>query len=326
MSLTQNTENKSFISKEDYQKLIKTRIIQKNLVHFQNFPDSLADENLLIQKEYFGQFGKILKIVLIKKNELKSKSNSAYITFSNKEEAAYAILVMDSLIIENNLVRAFFGTSKYCIHFLNNIECYNKEKCMYVHSFANDNEILGNSKFSYDEHLKLAKKIINFGSIENRNFVMNLNINFFTVFPNIKSIYLKEDFFSELNTNYSSSYNNNTSESFSSCDSNKNIFYLRNNLNDNFGLFRYKDESRYFNKSNNYYNNNNNFISNNFDVSESLKNLIDDIFIRMNFFKKFDKYYPFQKALMEFCKKKYGLINDSWIDNEFINHNIDERL
>ena len=327
MSNSQNSESKYFISKEDYQKLVKTRIIQKNLVHFQNFPDSLADENILIQQEYFGQFGKILKIVLIKRNELKSKSNSAYITFSTNEEAAYAILVMDSLIIENNLVRAFFGTSKYCIHFLNNIECYNKEKCMYVHSFANDNEILGNSKFGYDEHLKLAKKIINFGSFENRNFVMNLNINFYTIFPNIKSIYLKEDYFSELNTNYSSSFNNNTSESFSSCDSNKNVFYLRNNLNDNFGLFKYKDESRYFNKNNNYYySNNNNFIYNNFDVSESLKNLIDDIFIRMNFFKKFDKYYPFQKVLMEFCKKKYGLINESWIDNELINHNIDANL
>ena len=316
-----SNEFKPYFSKDDYQRLIKSRIIQKNLVHFQGFPDSMADRNLLIQPAYFGQFGKILKIVLVSKNDenTKKKTNSAYITFSTNEEAAYTILVMDSLLIENNLVRCFFGTSKYCIHFLNNIECYNKEKCMYIHSIASDNEILGiNSKFGYNDHLKLAKKIISFGSFENRNYVMNLIIPFPTVFPNIKSIYLKEDYCSDNNTTFSSIGNNlSSSWSSKSSDSNKNFFYTQNK--NDFNLFRYKDESRFFSKGNNI----NNLIYNN-DISDSLKKLIDDIFLRINFFKKFDHYYPFQESLKEFCKKKYEMTNDTWIDNEI--NNIEERI
>ena len=309
MSNLPSNEFKPYFSKDDYQKLIKSRIIQKNLVHFQGFPDSMADKNLLIQPAYFGQFGKILKIVLVSKNDenTKKKSNSAYITFSTNEEAAYAVLVMDSLLIENNLVRCFFGTSKYCIHFLNNIECYNKEKCMYIHSIADDNEIIG-----------VKKKIIGFGSFENRNYVMNLIIPFPTIFPNIKSIYLKEDYFSDNNTTFSSIGNNlSSSWSSKSSDSNRNICYPQNK--NDVTLFRYKDESRFFSKGNNINN-----LMYNFDISDSLKNLIDDIFIRINFFKKFEHYYPFKESIKEFCKKKYEMNNDSWIDNEI--NNIEQRV
>ena len=307
MSGRLKNEFRPIFTKEDYNQLIKCRIIQKNLVHFQNFPDSLADQNLLIQYSYFGQFGQIKKIVLVsKKDENSKKNNNAYITFSSNEEAAYAILVMDSLIIENHLVRAFFGTSKYCIHFLNNIECFNKEKCMYIHSLANENEILGiNSKFSYNDHLKLAKKIIGYGSFENRNFILNLNIPFNTIFPNIKSIYLKDDLNDNNTTN--SSIGNNLSMSWSSksSDSNKNILYIPNY--DNY-IFKYKEESRFFCKYSNY------CIYNNYDNSYCLKNLIDDIFIRLYFFQKFENYYPFEKALIEFSKKKYGLEKEFWIN------------
>ena len=68
-----SNEFKPYFSKDDYQRLIKSRIIQKNLVHFQGFPDSMADKNLLIQPAYFGQFGKILKIVLVSKNDENTK-------------------------------------------------------------------------------------------------------------------------------------------------------------------------------------------------------------------------------------------------------------
>ena len=48
--------------------LSKQRIIQRNLVHFQGFPDCINDKEILLSKEYFGQYGNILKIVLVSKN------------------------------------------------------------------------------------------------------------------------------------------------------------------------------------------------------------------------------------------------------------------
>ena len=41
------------------------------------------------------------------------KVYSAYITYSNEQEAALAILCVDSLLIDGKIVRAFFGTTKY---------------------------------------------------------------------------------------------------------------------------------------------------------------------------------------------------------------------
>jgi hypothetical protein len=32
------------------------------------------------------------------------------------------------------------------------------------------------------------------------------------------------------------------------------------------------------------------------------------------FFQKFENYYPFEKALIEFSKKKYGLEKEFWIN------------
>ena len=57
--------------------------------------------------------------------ENNKKSYLAYITYSNELEAALAILFIDSLLIEGKIIRAFFGTTKYCNHFLYNTKCPN---------------------------------------------------------------------------------------------------------------------------------------------------------------------------------------------------------
>ena len=82
----------------------KLRIIQKNLVHVQGFPNRLADKSLQSRPEYFGQFGKIKKIVIVSKSDdiSKKNTNSAYITYSSKEEASFAILSIDSIIIDGH--------------------------------------------------------------------------------------------------------------------------------------------------------------------------------------------------------------------------------
>ena len=307
------SEQKFKFSKDQIQKLSKLRIIQKNLVHFQGFPDTLNSQNLLLQNSHFGKFGKILKIVLVSKNEesQKKKTNSAYITFSKIEEAANAILSMDSLMIEGCLVRAFFGTTKYCIHFLNNNECKNKEKCMFIHYLANDNDILGmNSKFDYNDHLNLAKQILTFSFHQNnRNFIIDFNNSFKNYFPNIIKNNFKDDLFDDNNISEPLIRKNSTSSSNSTNNSDINVNHMKNKQNENY-LFKYKDESRFF-CNNNIKNNNYNI-----NISEPVKKLIDCICNRISFFKKYENNKEFE---IKIYRKKVEFINDSFINEVFEN-------
>lgn len=313
-----NPENKiNFFSSQEFQYVSKIRIIQKNLVHFLGFPDSIYDENLLSSFEYFGQFGRINKIMMTSKIDeiTKKKTNSAYITFSNNEEAAYAILSVDSIIIDGNFVRAFFGTTKYCIHFLNNEECYNKGKCMFLHYFANENDIIdNNTKFGYNEHIKLAKKIINYDSFENKSFILGLNIKFKTILPNVKSIYLKDEnyFFDEIKSKSLSNSSSTSGNSNTKSLSNKNIYDLRRNVYLN-KLFKYKDKSRFFN------NNDETKIKNNgIEVPLFLMDIVDEISIRIPFFIQFENLISFKKLEVEYCKKKLNINDLSY----YINNNV----
>ena len=314
----QNTENKiRFFSSQEFEYASKLRIIQKNLVHFLGFPDSIYNENILSSFEYFGQFGRINKIMMTSKIDeiTKKKTNSAYITFSNNEEAAYAILSVDSIIIDGNFVRAFFGTTKYCIHFLNNEECYNKDKCMFLHYFANENDIIdNNTKFGYNEHIKLAKKIINYDSFENKSFILGLNIKFKTILPNVKSIYLKDEnyFFDEIKSKSLSNSSSTSGNSNTKSLSNKNIYDLRRNVYLN-KLFKYKDKSRFFN------NNDETKIKNNgIEVPLFLMDIVDEISIRIPFFIQFENLISFKKLEVEYCKKKLNINDLSY----YINNNV----
>ena len=68
-------------------------------------------------------------------------SYSAYITYSTPEECSLAILALDNSIVDNHLLRASYGTTKYCANFLRGVECFNRE-CLYLHFMADDDEII----------------------------------------------------------------------------------------------------------------------------------------------------------------------------------------
>ena len=171
----------------------ETRIIKKNLIHVHGFPKSLAKLDILKSYEYFGQYGTILNSILLKKvNSNTNKiTSSVYITFSNEKEAAIAILCVDSLMMEGKIIRAFYGTTKYCNYFLNSTSCPNRNKCIFLHELITDEDIIINNdtKFSYDDHLNLAKKILNLYNI--KNFRYQNDIKF--VFPPISFINLSEE-------------------------------------------------------------------------------------------------------------------------------------
>ena len=335
----------SLLNEKSILTLSKQRIIQKNLVHFQGFPDSLYDKQLLLSPQYFGQYGNIIKIVLVSKEDkvFKKKTNSAYLTFETKEQAAYCILSVDSIIIENYLVRAFFGTTKYCTHFLNNYHCFNEEKCMFLHHIAEASDIINeNTKFGYNDHIKLAKKIIGFGSFQSKYYVMNNCSKIKTILPNIKNLYNKEDtlvtkIFKTNNhrRNNSNSSNNSTeNNSFnrsnnrtislspskkeaSKNNSSEKIDYENNNtlkddinVNNKSFLISFKSEkkSRFFNNNINEYNNDKVY------GSKTISNIIDNLFKRNLFFSKFNNnnQLPSLKELeFDYCYKLYKKTNDN---------------
>lgn len=76
----------------DRTQLANMRVIRRNLVYAVGLPPSIASEDILKKPEYFGQYGKISKIVLNRGNtttpltniDLRRVSASAYVTFVHK--------------------------------------------------------------------------------------------------------------------------------------------------------------------------------------------------------------------------------------------------
>ena len=80
-------------------KLANLRVIQKTLVYVIGLAPDIAQESTLRSMEFFGQYGKIEKIVINTNNIYNGSrggpSYSAYMTFSNPRDSAIAILSVD---------------------------------------------------------------------------------------------------------------------------------------------------------------------------------------------------------------------------------------
>ena len=101
------------ISKKSLIALSKQRIIQRNLVHFQGFPDCINDKEILLSKEYFGQYGNILEIVLVSKEDKiqNRKINSAYLyTY-----AAFFPSLPKKASLKNSYCRQYQNFCRYLI-------------------------------------------------------------------------------------------------------------------------------------------------------------------------------------------------------------------
>lgn len=62
-------------------------------------------------------------------------SASAYVTYSRCEDALRAILAVNNVIIDNRVLKASLGTTKYCSNFMKNQPCP-KTDCMYLHDMG----------------------------------------------------------------------------------------------------------------------------------------------------------------------------------------------
>ena len=224
-----------FFSNEKAEELKKLRIIKQNLIHVHGLPRSLANTEILKSSEYFGQYGKIKNIVLSSKMNQDSNKEvySVYITYKNKIEAACAILCVDSLLINGKIIRAFFGTTKYCSYFLENRICQSAKKCAYLHQLVSNKDIIidANTNFSYNEHLNMSKKIISKSILEIKN-ILSKGTKLKGVLPPIEFIFLneaqKEKYLGSGNINYVKSNENKVIDS-----SIKNNFMINNIYNFN---------------------------------------------------------------------------------------------
>ncbi|RUS28169.1 hypothetical protein BC938DRAFT_482223, partial [Jimgerdemannia flammicorona] len=129
------------LSKSHFVEIIHNRPLQRLIKS-----DFWALKQILRQHDYFGQYGKIAKIVVNKRNPppstvpgapVSQPSVGVYITYDRKEDAAKAIAAVDGSLSEGKVLRASYGTTKYCTYYLRNMACQNPG-CMYLHEPGED--------------------------------------------------------------------------------------------------------------------------------------------------------------------------------------------
>ena len=326
-----NYNNNPILSETESKVLSKQRIIQKNLVHFQGFPDRLYSKEILASEEFFGQYGLITKIILTNKIEHKTnnRSNSAYITFYTCEQAAYAVLSVDSI----------------------NFRCFNSDKCMFLHEIADPNDIITeDTKFGYSEHIKLAKKIIGFGSIQSQMYVRNNANRNRTVLPTISTIYQKSDIIiktqnhrrkkSNENININNLNNNSNNETQSSSNSfhsnssnDSNYYNNENNNNKEISIYSLLNEEFNKNNNNSLFKSKNksrfNFVNNNMDINKYknekihvpkiIKDVVDELSSRISFFIPMNKYKPIKNLEINFCNNILSKVKNEDLKNIITN-------
>ncbi|XP_019848886.1 PREDICTED: apoptotic chromatin condensation inducer in the nucleus-like isoform X2 [Amphimedon queenslandica] len=123
---------------ESRKNLTDVRVLQKNLIFVLGLSPRLADPEILKKSEYFGKYGKIHKVVLNHHtiyNGSLGPSVSAYVTYQREEDALRAMQAVNNAFIDGRILKASFGTTKYCSFFLRGLQC-TKPDCMYLHELG----------------------------------------------------------------------------------------------------------------------------------------------------------------------------------------------
>jgi hypothetical protein len=132
--------------------LTNIRVVQRNLVYVTNLSLDLAKEEVLRKHEYFGQYGKIAKMVVNRSNVYQGSSVSCYVTYKKPEEAYRCIETVDGCLLNDKVLRASFGTTKYCSYFLRNRPCTNPD-CMYLHELGDEKDSFTKEDMQAGKHL-----------------------------------------------------------------------------------------------------------------------------------------------------------------------------
>ena len=119
------------------------RVMQKNLVYVTGLTPHVQEDKLLQilrSDQYFGRYGEIIKIVVSKaKDTAHPQSVGVYVTYKRKEDAAQCIAAVDGSQNGDRILRAQFGTTKYCSAYLRGENCPNRN-CMFLHEPGDSSE------------------------------------------------------------------------------------------------------------------------------------------------------------------------------------------
>ncbi|KAG6818217.1 hypothetical protein H0H87_000122 [Tephrocybe sp. NHM501043] len=128
--------------------LANVRVVQRNVVYVVGIGPRFAKEEListLRSNEYFGQYGKITKILLVKRTPSGGGEPvvGLYITYHRREDAARAIAAVDGAPstggARGDVMRASYGTTKYCMAFLRGVSC-SDHSCMNLHEWGDEKD------------------------------------------------------------------------------------------------------------------------------------------------------------------------------------------
>ena len=127
--------------------LQNVRVIQRNLVYVVGLSSRCCKEDVLRKNDFFGKYGKILKLqVSVNRNGSSTyagrdaeNTGSAYVTFYEESDAMKCIQHVDGTPLDGRILRACFGTTKYCNAFLKYQPCNNPD-CLYLHDIGRDND------------------------------------------------------------------------------------------------------------------------------------------------------------------------------------------
>ncbi|TKR72926.1 hypothetical protein L596_020309 [Steinernema carpocapsae] len=132
-----NEKAKAKTAKPEAADLSAYRVLQMNLIYVTGLSPRIADVDTLKKNEYFGQFGKILKLSITNGNggSANLQSACAYVTYSKSDEALRAILSFHNTVIDGRNIKVSLGTTKYCASFLRSQSC-SKTDCSYCHEMS----------------------------------------------------------------------------------------------------------------------------------------------------------------------------------------------
>ncbi|KAI9456465.1 hypothetical protein F5148DRAFT_1287974 [Russula earlei] len=127
--------------------LANVRVVQRNVVYVVGIGPRFAKEEListLRSNDYFGQYGRISKIILVKRTPPGSQAPvvGLYITYHRREDAARCIAAVDGSASPgggSEIMRASYGTTKYCMSFLRGVNCPD-HNCMNLHEWGDEKD------------------------------------------------------------------------------------------------------------------------------------------------------------------------------------------